>query len=267
MHNPFFWRGIVKLRDAFIGREREMRSIFSRLRSLGSVSVVGRRRIGKSSLLYQTCDRMSERLGEEYVGVYIDMLSARHHTLDGLLLEVLRGIGGDSSLMAKNSPGEKLADFEDGVREVRARALMPVVFVNEFEGLVARTEGFGDNVLESWRSLGDDGQIAFVTGSQRSLTQVERARRLTSPFYNIFSQVRLAEFTDEETDQFAAWALRTGAFSRTDMAFILRTGNRDPLRLQVAAWHLFEAKEAAVPDLVDVEERVTAEMAAMLGQD
>ena len=55
--NPFHWRGTVTDTKAFVGREHEFATIFMRLKTLGCVSVVGDRRIGKSSLLYQAAAR------------------------------------------------------------------------------------------------------------------------------------------------------------------------------------------------------------------
>ena len=46
--NPYAQRGIIRDRTRFVGRERELQQIFSRLQTMQSVSVVGERRIGKS---------------------------------------------------------------------------------------------------------------------------------------------------------------------------------------------------------------------------
>jgi len=50
--NPFTNRGVITNEQDFIGREEQLGEIIERLRTLPSSSVVGERRIGKSSLLY-----------------------------------------------------------------------------------------------------------------------------------------------------------------------------------------------------------------------
>jgi AAA+ ATPase superfamily predicted ATPase len=52
MVNPFSVRYVIKEAEAFYGRSAELTDLFTRLSAMQSCSVVGPRRIGKSSLLY-----------------------------------------------------------------------------------------------------------------------------------------------------------------------------------------------------------------------
>jgi len=264
MANPFHWRGTVTEREAFVGRERELTSIFARLRQLGCVSVVGARRIGKSSLAYQAWLQANERLGPDCRAAFIDMLSARHHSLDGLLNSILEGLGTQHRLTV-GEPAAALTAFETAVRDLRKQGAMPVVFLDEFEALGARIEQFGDDLLESWRSLGNDGQIAFVATSARPLDRVTHESGLTSSFYNIFAQMSLEEFTEKEAKAFAERAIRAGRLEVGDDVFIRRVGQQHALKLQVAAWHLFEARQSRQVDFGLLEQRAKAEIVAMMG--
>ena len=49
--NPFFHRGPIRDPAYFFGRERETRLLLSLVRNAQSVSVLGQRRIGKSSFV------------------------------------------------------------------------------------------------------------------------------------------------------------------------------------------------------------------------
>ena len=262
--NPFHWRGMVTDRSAFIGREQELTRIFTRLESLGCVSMVGERRIGKSSLLYQAWLRAQERLGSSCRPAFADLLSAKHHTLDGLLGAILKGISEDERPLPEASAAEKLTAFEEAVRRVRSRGGVPVVFLDEFESLAARTSEFGDDLLESWRSLGNDGQMAFVASSARPLDEVTQESGFTSSFYNIFAQMKLEEFTDKEAQAFAQRAARLGRLEAGDDVFILRLGGQHPLRLQVAAWHVFDARRQGQVDYGLLQQRAEAEIAGMM---
>jgi hypothetical protein len=55
MTNPFFHRGAIRQAKDFHGRTSESREILGLLRNGQSVSLIGARRIGKSSLLIQLC--------------------------------------------------------------------------------------------------------------------------------------------------------------------------------------------------------------------
>ena len=49
--NPFFHRGAIRRAEDFVGREAEIAQTLGLLRNGQSVSLIGPRRIGKSSLL------------------------------------------------------------------------------------------------------------------------------------------------------------------------------------------------------------------------
>jgi hypothetical protein len=194
------------------------------------------------------------------------MLSAEHHTLNGLLGAILAKIDAVAEEMLEAPPEEKLGAFERALRASRAKGILPVLLVDEFETLTELRGQFGDNLLMSWRSLGSTGQVGFVTASTRPLERVSHEAGLTSPFYNIFSQIDLGEFTEEEARQFATWAVQVGGFDASDGGFIVSVGNQHPLRLQVTAWHLFEERQGGELDFGSIEERVNKEMEVMLGQ-
>jgi hypothetical protein len=259
-HNPFHWRGTVTDPESFIGRDRQLNTIMTRLRQLGCVSVVGERRIGKSSLAYQACRQAPKQVGPDCKAVYVDMLSAKHHTLEGLLSAILTGLGADKSGVAG------LAAFEEAIRGVRKRGSRPVAFLDEFEALGSRVEQFGDSLLESWRSLGNDGQMAFVATSAHPMDEITRQSGLTSSFYNIFAEMRLEEFTEQEAAAFAQRAMRVGRLEVGDDVFIRRVGGQHPLRLQIAAWHVFDARQSGQVDFGLIEQRAQAEAAGMIGR-
>jgi uncharacterized protein len=92
MPNPFFFAGKITNPDLFVGRERELKKIFGYLDTTHTgqiqlVSVVGARRIGKSSLLYHISQNSRSYLpdGEKHRFVYLDLDSPHCHSLHGLL--------------------------------------------------------------------------------------------------------------------------------------------------------------------------------------
>ena len=55
MDNPFYHRGAIRRQHDFHNREAEISQILGLLRNGQSVSLIGPRRIGKSSLLMHLC--------------------------------------------------------------------------------------------------------------------------------------------------------------------------------------------------------------------
>jgi hypothetical protein len=81
MNNPYIHRSMLKSTEMFFGREEELGLICDLLEGRQSISIVGERRIGKSSLLYSLrLPEIWERVGRifptNYVYVYIDL--SRH---------------------------------------------------------------------------------------------------------------------------------------------------------------------------------------------
>src|SRR5262245_11973833 len=80
--NPYLNRTAIKDDRGFFGRRRELSTIFSRIDAAEpqSVSIVGERRIGKSSLLRALLRRrqLFLRRPDEYVFVYLDLHETAH---------------------------------------------------------------------------------------------------------------------------------------------------------------------------------------------
>ena len=92
--NPFTNRGVIKNEADFIGREEQLGEIIERLRTLQSSSVVGERRIGKSSLLYHLAQTGARRIEDgQYRFLYLDLQDARFHTAAGFFRVTLERLG------------------------------------------------------------------------------------------------------------------------------------------------------------------------------
>jgi len=78
------------------------------------------------------------------------------------------------------------------VRSLGQADYCPVLCLDEFENLTKRPQEFNDDVFESWRALGNAGQLAFLTASQQPLVDLIKEGGLTSNFDNIFNQIDLA---------------------------------------------------------------------------
>jgi len=92
--NPFTNRGVITNEADFIGREEQLGEIIERLRTLQSSSVVGERRIGKSSLLYHLAQTGVQRIEDgRYRFFYLDLQDARFHTAARFFRTTLKALG------------------------------------------------------------------------------------------------------------------------------------------------------------------------------
>src|ERR1044071_4659549 len=109
--NPYLNRVALPISAQFFGRTREVSKIFSRIGSSRpqSISVVGERRIGKSSLLYyinhpQGRARFLDS-SDSYTFAFIDLQQKRRLTLTDFFKELF-------SLIAKEVGDESITQYE-----------------------------------------------------------------------------------------------------------------------------------------------------------
>src|SRR5215471_18537554 len=109
--NPYLNRTAIREDRDFFGRRREMATIFSRIeaREPQSVSIVGERRMGKSSLLRALLRRRTEFLDrpDEFIFVHLDLQESMHGNASHFFSALIEAIAlsRQDALMAEIPPG------------------------------------------------------------------------------------------------------------------------------------------------------------------
>lgn len=131
MHNPFTIGSMIQNPAEFVGRTAELQFLLTRLRSLQSCSVVGERRIGKSSLLYHLHQTGAARLAElpkledaSYRFVYVELADAAAQTVVDFLRTVLDAVQCPTdAIKDDNKPSRNLTAFDQASSRPSKRAL------------------------------------------------------------------------------------------------------------------------------------------------
>lgn len=265
MPNPFFFGPRISDPAQFVGREKELRTIFSALETahtgqLQHVQITGPRRIGKSSLLYHVTQIYTQRLQhpEKYRFVYVDLMKANCQTQAGLLHFILSQLG----ISKASQP--TLARFQEGIENFCSRrGLYPVLCLDEFEQLTKRRDEFPDAVFEAWRSLGNASQMAFLTASQHSLGELIRQGNLTSTFHNIFTPLKLGEYTEKEARSLLAQNVDR-PFTEVEIKKLFKLTRYHPAHLQIGAMLLYNARETPPVDWGALETEYKERVASVL---
>jgi len=200
--NPYFHRGPIRESKFFFGRTAETQEVLSCVSRKQSVSVVGPRRIGKTSLLFHLAGpkvKTAHGLGDEYAFVYVDCQAlsggfmfdefeeiAGNRQLGRGFFNGLRGLGQTDKVVYVTASGETLFDlaFHD-------ETVLSSPFFNIFYPV-----WLGFMKSEEARALVDDSAV-------------------------------MADFE---------------GFDEDDHAFLQRVAGPHPFYLQVACYHLFEEK-------------------------
>ena len=255
--NPFLVGGPVMEPTDFYGREREVNSALARLQGMQSVSVVGPRRIGKSSLLHYLLHVLPDQLGPDYRTVFIDLLHPRARSVAGVLGEIQRQLG-------LEHPADTLAEFAGRMDRLHREGVRPVIALDELEVFVRLCAEFSEEFCEALRALASDRQLALLTASRAPLRELHDQGALVSPWYNIMGLVRLGPFTADEAREFVT-APRAGvAFTAEQVEAILQRGAGHPLCLQSYCWHAAQTNHAERTDWAAVWQEAADEIDQML---
>ena len=263
--NPFTYGNPISDPRRFFGRAREVEQIFGRLRNeeFESSSVVGDRRIGKTSLLNYLADpgvRAAHGLGpEHYNFVYVDLQMLDEamgpEQLWRRLLVLMRrhcADDGISAVLAALEGRERLDtfDLDELFQEVDDKGQHVVFLLDEFER-VTENPNFGPDFYYGLRSLVIHHRVALVTSSRLELIELCHSEAVkSSPFFNIFANINLRLFFFADCQLMVSRSLSGTAvrFSEPEMEQLLDLAGLHPFFLQAACCLLYEAHQMGFDD-------------------
>ncbi len=244
----------------FVGRKEELHAITSRMMAVQpvSINVVGRRRIGKSSLLYHFFQTYEQRVPEpaRYVVIYLSLQDVRCQREDGLYqviawqlwhhLTVQRNPALVEPLRVK--PFNRLA-FCAAMGQYKRLGVLPVLCLDEFGPLFRHPEEFDNGFFDNLRSLMESHVLMLIVASHRRLEFYQRRHKLTSAFFKLWQVLTLSELTEQEAKQLVCLpastiAGTTAALSLQEQRLVLQWGGRHPYLLQLAGSLLYEANQS-----------------------
>jgi len=211
-----------------------------------STSIVGPRRIGKSSLAYFVYKTSPEIFDNTYEFVWLDGQSNHANSVQDFCLSV----SSKSSLAYVPAQDHRscLMNFEDAVSSCDKKL---VLLINEFELLTDdnhRTE-FDVQFFNTLRLLAEQGLCALITTSNKSIQDLcKHVLDISSPFYNILSQITLSPFSEQEAQEFLDTSHKGIFLEFHEKELIKRIPNfRHPLTLQIACHHAFQNRINNLP--------------------
>lgn len=254
--NPFTFGNPIREPRRFIGRQEELRQVVNRLLSSAheSTSIVGERRIGKTSLLLHLADKSTaQALGlvpEHYCLIYIDFQGLVDITPQRFWSRVLnRMVRSISDSVVKEQIEAilkdeviELFDLEDLCETFTDAGLCVVLLLDEFE-YVTQNPNFGADFFGGLRALAIHHNLPVITATRRELIDLCHSDEIKgSPFFNIFANIVLRLFQPAAVDQLLEiYTHGSGVtFSIQAHEIAWRVGGGHPLFTQMAGYYLFE---------------------------
>jgi AAA-like domain len=256
--NPFTYGNPISDPRRFFGRAREVEQIFGRLRNeeFESSSVVGDRRIGKTSLLNYLADpgvRSAHGLeSDSYIFVYVDLQMVDAEMGPDKLwrrwLSMLRRRYPDPNVVDSLRILERAErldtfDLDELFQQVDDGGKHVVFLLDEFER-VTENENFGPDFYYGLRSLMIHHRVALVTSSRLELIELCHSDAVkSSPFFNVFANINLRLFAPTDCRQMLSRSLEgtDTEFNDFELNQVFDLAGLHPYFLQAAAWMLFES--------------------------
>ena len=246
--NPFFHRGAIRRARDFHGRQNETEQILGLLRNSQSVSLIGPRRIGKSSqLLHLLRDQVREPYGLQSPNCLFLLIDCQElggsppeEVYDALLSRLLDAAAGmDVGAVSQRGTYHALDRALNNITQAGAAV---VVLLDEFE-LLAANEQLTPYFFARLRGLTTKYGLSYVTASQKPLFAITADEEiLSSPFFNIFVTLPLGLYAHEE-----ATALLVERLQDTAVAFpedlrerLVRFVGPHPFFLHIAGYHAYQ---------------------------
>ncbi len=262
--NPFYHRGAIRRASEFVGRDSETSQMLGLLRNGQSVSLIGPRRIGKSSLLIHLATpdvRTAFSLSTpEALFVLLDcqeLAGSPPEEVYELFHDSLVDAATDAGLTIDEptQPGTYRA-LDRALSQIGRRNVRVIVLMDEFE-LLAANDLLTPYFFARLRGLTTKYGLSFLTASQRPLFAITAEEEiLSSPFFNIFVTVPLGLFQDEETERLMDERLAgTGVdFSPALREHLIFLVGDHPFFLHIAGYHAFQAVTSGDPRYEGLQE-------------
>lgn len=268
IRNPYFNRKMIKDTDYFYGRKREVNLIYSMIDAPRPqcVSIVGNRRIGKSSLLYFIYDENNRpkyiQNPDDFIFVFMDLQTNQDITEEEFLYNLFAQLKLEVEMdVDESSPYDTLIKFASELEKKRQKL---VILFDEFESITGNPN-FGHKFFSFLRSVANRYDVAYITSSVKELQKLCHTQEIAvSPFFNIFSSLYLRPFTMREARELITKPSADAGVPLADyMDPIFELAGAFPFFLQIACYAFFDVLsiegELNEGDILDIEWRFLEE--------
>lgn len=238
--NPYTPGVPVTNREMFFGRRSESEQLLTQLREKSHVAVIGSRRFGASSLLYQAAQTLAG--DAQLLAAYVDMKNLAHCTLPGLL-DAAWTQWWTRIQPGKPAPVRTLAEFVTAVRKLNAAGFRPLLFLDELEQLIWRPAVFDNNLFAAWHELGRDGQLGLAVTAHDTPADLFVQGDYTAPFHELFQSLNLGLLDAAAARELLTTPSQAATLSLPEgtVDHLLDRAGPHPFFLHLAGLYLFDA--------------------------
>lgn len=248
LRNPFIAGPAVSGKN-FFGRKQEIRNLYQCLSEKKCCSVIGNRRIGKTSLLKHILLKSTLKCAETELDIDLNAernLFVLFHTggiqneadfWRRLSKKLVKAAEPGLDLFSIQSPNDE--DFKKLIMHLNDKRLTVILLFDEFDITHCKME---KSFFGNLKIMYDDFDIVYVTTTSRSMYEYNtKDPSFISPFFLIFRDMHLGLFLEEEAREMLEVLSERGGipFDEADINYLLQLAGTHPFLLQMAAGELF----------------------------
>ncbi len=195
---------MIQSPEQFFGRAKELSRVLSRVggQRPQSVSIVGERRIGKSSLLFHlTWPEVRKRyLGQDgdLLVVFFDLQQLHDLPPEQFLQLLSDRIGKTTGETGPGATAGGYREFQAVLERLAATGKRLILLFDEFDAITSNPL-FRKEFYSFLRSMANNHAVSYVTSSRVELQALCHSAEIAdSPFFNIFSNLYLRPFDRSE---------------------------------------------------------------------
>jgi hypothetical protein len=251
MLNPYANRAGIRRPEDFFGRARELGEIYSLILGGNFVSLVGERRVGKTSILNALAfesERTEFGIPGSFRFVLLDALYFKDATEQDFLEALLGKLAEEADVPNYASRRESLPRVTRELRQ-QTEPKQLVILLDEVDVLV-NNQKISPGFFSYLRAWMQEFRIPSVIASREGwIEMVVESEGAGSPFWNLYNIVYVGPFDEVEARELICTpAELTGApFGHDEVQQILKLGGHLPFFLQIACYYMFQLKAAGAP--------------------
>jgi hypothetical protein len=263
--NPYFNLTAIRNPDMFFGRDKLLRRFYAAIANHQSVSLVGSRHIGKSSLLrYASLPEVQKQFTDfnlrRHIFVYLDLGEYLRITREDFFHAVSRGIITRSRSLSDlkielrpQAEGRKESEFSLLLEQIVDQGYFPVLLLDAFDN-VTLNEHFDPHFFRFLRAQATMDKVSYVTATLAPLAKIAHKDIVDSPFFNIFYNYSLGPLALEEAQELIVVPAEKAGLPCTEeeRTWIVKLAGRHPFFIQRVCYYLYEEKSSQNNGRIDL---------------
>jgi hypothetical protein len=240
--NPFRFSKPVKGED-FHNRKEEIERILGFIKGMQCFSIVGERRIGKTSVLEHVLSKgflMEHGLDlNDHIIVRFSMAELHKITKERFVGKIVKKM--EQYVQIETTSADIFENLMALVDELTLNNRRIIIALDEFELSIHILD---DNFLFWLRNILQKPNIMAITASRTTIRALSDDKP-ASPLYNIFMNITLGLFSEEETEKMITEIFQKGdkKLNKDEISFLSDLSGGNPYFIQLIGYYYYEERK------------------------